>query len=189
MVKKLYIVTVILLMLCAIPLKAQFSLTPDGFVNPKTPGKNYVVYEFYDMSQQEIFDAAVSYLYSIYVNPDSVLSMSGNSSITINGLGKNAIQIDRRSFYDIKYTISIQIREGRMRINAPYIVSMDNPNNAPYNYNEFYLIGLGYFKNGVFNKKGKVINETALFSIETFFEDYISRLRNGIFSGSNEEDW
>ena len=76
-----------------------------------------------------------------------------------------------------------------MRINAPYIVSMDNPNNAPYNYNEFYLIGLGYFKNGVFNKKGKVINETALFSIEAFFENYISRLRHGILSGTNEEDW
>lgn len=178
-----------MLMLCTMPLEAQFLLTPDGFVNPKTPGKNYVVYEFPGKSQQEIFNATVSYLYSIYVNPDVVLSLSGNNLITINGLGKNAIQTDRKSFYDIKYTISIQIREERMRINAPYIVSMDNPNNAPYNYSEFYIVGLGYFKNGVFNKKGKVINETALFSIETFFEDYISRLRNGIFSGSNEEDW
>ena len=180
--------SLILFVACAIPSKAQFSLTPMGFVNPETPGKDYIVQEFPGKTQQEIYDAVVSYLYSIYVNPDVALSLAPNSSITINALASGAVPINSLYSCDMRYTISLQVRDGRLRINAPNIVSMAQP----YSGEEFYIVGFGplqcFVFNGIFNKKGKLKNETAFAAVQAFFNGYISKLINGTLSGS-DEDW
>lgn len=189
MLRKHHILSLILLVACALPSKAQFSLTPMGFINPETPGKNYVVYEFPDKSQQEIYDAVVSYLYSIYVNPDVVLSLAPNSAITINALASEAVPINSLYSYNMRYTISLQVKDRRLRINAPSIVSMTQP----YSGEEFYIVGFGplqcFVFNGIFNKNGKLKNEKAFAAVQAFFNGYISNLINGTLSGADEEDW
>lgn len=165
---------------------AQFSLTPNGFINPDSPDNNYVVYEFTGKSQQEIYDAAIAYLYSIYVNPDAVLSTAQNNSITINAFTNNAIQFAKKVYCDMTYSLSLQIKDGKLRINAPYVVSMRN---SALDL-DCYVRGRElFFKTCVFNLKGKLLNEMALNSLEAFFENYISNLLTGIKAQDNSDEW
>ncbi len=165
---------------------AQFSLTPKGFINLDSPDKNYVVYEFEGKNQHEIYDAAMAYLFSIYVNPDMVLSSSNNSSITINALSTSAIQFAKKVYCDIRYSISLQIKDGKLRINAPHVVSMRN---TALNMNCFIQGRELFYKTCVFNLKGKLLNEMALHSLESFFEKYISDLLDGIQTQNNSDEW
>lgn len=181
MLKKVLFTAIILL--ATVSAKAQFVLTPDGLINSKSPDNNYVTYEFKDKSQQELFDAAMSYLFSLYVNPDAVLSSSKPHSITINAISTNAAQIQKRLFADIAYTISIQIKDHKIRINTPYIVSITHGSS------KYFIKGYTMFGNCVYSNKGKLINELAKQSIELFFNNYIADLYKGITNNINGDNW
>ncbi len=181
MLKKVLFSAVILL--ATVSAKAQFVLTPEGLINSENPDNNYIIYEFNEKSQQELFDAAMSYLFSYYVNPDVVLSSSEPHSITINALSENTIQIQKKLFADITYTISIQIKDNKIRINTPYIVSII------HDHIEYTIKGYMMFGHCVYSNKGKLINELAKQSIESFFNKYNTDLYKGILNSTNEDEW
>ena len=173
---------------------AQFTLERTGLVNTDKPEQDYIVLEFEGKTQQELYQAVNVYLHSLYVNPQHVLSTMENQAITVNGISEDAIDISLKKkpiLYDIKYTISIAFKDDRIRINTPHIIEMSiwSLSNTKY---EFHVEGLGYpFYNGVYNKRGEVMNETAKKSIPDFFNRYVAKLVAAVNedSGSNINDW
>lgn len=86
--------------------------------------------------------------------------------------------------YKIQY-ISTN-KDGKLRINAPHVVSMRN---TALNMNCFIQGRELFYKTCVFNLKGKLLNEMALHSLESFFEKYISDLLDGIQTQNTSDEW
>ena len=190
--KRILLITT-LFVITVVTANAQFKLTPSGLVSLENPDKNYIVLEFKGKSQQELYNAVNVYMHSLYVSPQDVVSAVSNEAITINGISESEIKLRKaKSRYDIKYTISLAFKDGRIRVKAPYIVDMYKwlLSNKKYEYS---LNGLGYpFYTGVYRiKDDKLIDEIAKESIEVFFNSYIGRIKSYIEDDNKAvgDDW
>lgn len=176
----------------AISANAQFELTPNGLICADDPTKSYIVIDFEGKTAQELFERANVYFLSLYVSPKDVISTVDNAAITINGITKQAIAANKKrgKALDIKYTFSFAFKDGKMRVNIPYIIKMYHTLDSDV---EFYVEGLGYpFYNGVWRQKtGKLQGAYAKQSIEDFFNTYVENLRTAIEnpSDSTDNDW
>ena len=154
---------------------AQYKLTPNGLINDTK--KDFIVLDYENKTQTELYNAVYMLLNSMYVNPQKVLSTVDNNSISINGISTNAIYRKKDmswliSTFDINYTISLQFKDNKIRINNP---SINNMNVAGMPYETFYT-------SKIFNKKGetgKKYKDTKI-SIESFFNDYIKKIDESI---------
>ena len=164
----------------------QFSLTKDGLVNTKNPEVPYIVLEFEGKSQEELYNLVHIYLNKIYLSPKDVLSVLENKSISINGISKDVIQVKKRAFYDIRYTISIEFKDGRIRVNTPIILDI-------YKYVSLQKFTLELinraFTPGIFFKNGDVNYEMPKKSVEDYINSYIQNISEAISSNSKEDNW
>ena len=175
--KKKVLITM-LLTITVITVNAQYRLTSKGLVNDTDKG--YIVLEFNDKTQQELYNAVHLLINSTYVSPQNVLSIVDGQSITINGVSLNAIYRKNPIIktFDINYTITFLFKNGRIRIDNPNI----NRLNASGTSVAFYINGSYMFQDGVFNKKGKVLAEKTKKSIENFFNMYLSDIKKAVES-------
>jgi len=175
------------LFLCGLFANAQLVLTPQGFVSSSDTIKNYIVISFDSVGQKALFDRALLYLNTIYVSPKDVLSLVDSTSITINGLSKRAILRNNQHVFDLNYSINIQFKQGKVRVNAPAVKLTTT---AYSNFQTLYLVAnnsLDGRRMGIWNEKGKLVSERAKIELETFFNKYIDDMVKGINSNSN--DW
>ena len=191
--KKLLLITA-LFMITAVTANAQFKLTPNGLVSIENPDKNYIVLEFKGKTQKELYNAVNVYLHSLYVSPQDVVSTVNNEAITINGISESAIMtkdknIRGRIIYDIKYSISLAFKNGKIRINIPHIISMKRYISTITS--TYSIIGSRLTSQCVFNKKGKVLDEIGKESIENFFNSYLNKIKTHIENDTKTvgDDW
>lgn len=175
------------LFLCYLFVNAQLVLTPQGFVSTNDTSKNYIVVSFDSIGQKALFDMALLYLNTIYVSPKDVLSLVDSTSITINGLSKRAIPLSKLHVFDLNYSINIQFKQGKIRVNAPAVKLTTT---VYSNFQTLYIVAnnsLDGRRLGIWNEKGKLVSERAKLELETFFNNYIAEMVKGINSNSN--DW
>ncbi len=161
---------------------AQYELTPKGIINDTE--NDYIVLEFPNKTQQELYDAVHLLINSTYVSPQNVLSVVDGQSITINGIGKVYRPNPVTNTYDLNYTITFLFKDGRVRINNPYINRIST---TGYNNLDLPIIGTTMIR-GVFTKKGKVSTEKTKLSIEKFFNTYLDKVKKSIDTAENI-DW
>ncbi len=175
------------LFLCYLFVNAQLVLTPQGFVSTNDTSKNYIVVSFDSVGQKALFDRALLYLNTIYVSPKDVLSLVDSTSITINGLSKGAIPRNNQHVFDLNYSINIQFKQGKIRVNAPAVKLTTT---VYSNFQTLYIVAnnsLDGRRLGIWNEKGKLVSERAKIELETFFNKYIDDMVKGI--NSNSTDW
>ena len=144
----------IVLLLCALffsfywadAQKSYFYLQHDGsFITSE--GKNYVVVYFPDRTKNELYNQVLINVSSIYVNPNSVISKIENEMISINGYSSEfpgvTIKGILSGFYTAgaTYTLKIFFKDGKIRIDAPQIISVGEANvtfNHWLNYHKIY---------------------------------------------------
>lgn len=191
----------LLLVMASITANAQFKLTINGFVSEKDSSKDYLIYTFEGMSQENLYVKVLSFVHKKFKNPDVVLNEIKNEMITITGAQESCISVDKPkkilgskySFsggYDLEYSIPIQFKEGRIKIDAPSFECKGKSGGK-----NAYLVlsgsngGFGTeVRTGLFKKNGEPSRENAITMLEDYFNVFCEELVTFIKEDS-KEDW
>jgi hypothetical protein len=188
----------LIISLASLNLKAQDSipkmeLRHNGFVGIGIDStKTFVVLEFPKKSKNDLYKNCLTYLNGIYRNPDRVLSVVENESITINGLTESIKSELYWYKYPMYYNIKILFKENKLRFESTitdlteiwsenkerkvYVANTDSPNSVEVNC--IWMSNKN--ENGYF-----LFKEDLKKSIDNWINGYIKSLVNGI----KENDW
>ena len=168
----------------------KFVLTSEGFRNDSDQTKDYIVLQFPEKSQADLYKAVLIFANSSFVSAKDVVSKVDNESISINGFAKKAVRRTNSHVFDLNYTLTIQFKDGKIRIASP---SINKISTISTKYQEMYLKGAtdalsgDYFS--IYNKKGELKLEKAKEDLETYFNSLISKIEQAIKTENNKKDW
>ncbi len=85
--------------------------------------KMFVVNKVEKLTQQQLFDKALTWINSNYQNSDIAIQkeVEGNNKITFTGFKKNYINfsaIGNQIFFNVRYTIALAFKEGRYKFDV-----------------------------------------------------------------------
>ncbi|HFK5562076.1 TPA: DUF4468 domain-containing protein [Elizabethkingia anophelis] len=125
----------------------SFKLTSEGITNEKDTVKNYIVLDFADKSQAELFKAAKKYLQKQFNSPDNVISSVDNEQIVVNAVDSYAVKSLDYAYQDI-YTF----KDGKIKYEptVKYLQINGNYNLTKIPYRGFDGV---YSDNGDLNRK------------------------------------
>lgn len=161
----------------------EFELTPEGL---KSNGMDYLVLDYPEKSQEELYNKTLAYLHTLYKNPKEALSTLDNESITITGFAKNRIRRNGGNVFDLDYTWVIRFKDGKVRFDSPSVTmktwrDLDRITMV-INKEKAYLLG-GVF--GIY-KKGKLKSENAKADLEHYFNTILKDYSNSFLT---DNDW
>lgn len=172
---------------------SQFILTKDGMVDEKDQSKNYLVYNFEGKTANELYISVLTALTNYYVSAKDAISKVEGKIISINGIESGGIcygnfmgGCNRR--FDLIYTISIDFKDNKIRINSPLVAK--SKGDSFNNNNTYSLVGGGglFGTYSTFNKDGKLKDESSKNSIEKFFNTLVNAIIKDI-DNRNKDDW
>lgn len=184
--------------LISISANAQFKLTINGFVDANNEEKNYVVYDFDGETQESLYIKAIKFINTSYKSPKDVINEVKPEMITISGFQESCIGKVKKvlgqnmSFtggYDLQYNISMQFKDGKVRIDAPTFECTGKSGNKT---SRLVLHGsnggLGTeVVTGLFKKNGEPSRENAIKMLEDFFNDFCNKMESSIKDKSKDE--
>lgn len=180
-------VSFLALLLTSICSNAQFCLKEGGLYVCNSD-KNYIVEEFPELSQDEIYKRAKTSLVLMYNSAKDVLSYEVNEAISIKGISTKDVFIKNmgvKGFVRVDYKINILFKEGKMRIDVPSIELFTGNKQIP-----MYLIRGSAIDNCAFKKNGELRGEGLEESLTGFFNYMIKSLIENINSGNlMNDDW
>lgn len=99
-----------------------FSITYKGeYVS--SDGKNYIIYPFEGKTAKEIYTMICTNVAKVYNSPHTVMSTVDDASVAIHaysdGLFYQTSYLGIKFFYEGKYNLLIEIRDGRVKVHAP----------------------------------------------------------------------
>ena len=185
---------VLLLIMSCVPFLgySQFILTKDGMVDEKDPSKNYLIYNYEGKTANELYISVITALTNYYVSAKDAISKVEGKIISINGIESGGIcygnfmgGCNRR--FDLIYTISIDFKDNKIRINSPLVAKSKGDS---FNNNTYSLVGGGglFGTYSTFNKDGKLKDESSKNSIEKFFNTLVNAIIKDI-DNRNKDDW
>lgn len=130
----------------------SFQLNENGLY--KAPdGKDYQIILFPNKSSKQIYDELLQNITSVYVNAEKVLNTVENKQIKIRAYSDNVVtnkQLGMIIPWSGFYIIEIEIRDGRIKLHAPYI---DDEISALGGTASYQSIFKSNYKNGKLKKK------------------------------------
>ena len=186
---------VLLLLVGLVPFlgHSQFILTKEGMVDEKDQSKNYLVYNFEGKTANELYISVLTALTNYYISAKDAISKVEGKIISINGIESGGIcygnfmgGCNRR--FDLIYTISIDFKDNKIRINSPLVAK--SKGDSFNNNNTYSLVGGGglFGTYSTFNKDGKLKDESSKNSIEKFFNTLVNAIIKDI-DNQNKDDW
>ncbi len=181
MKKFLFIILAALFYTTTISAQSDFRLQPNGnFLAPDN--KSYMVFEYPELSQQQLYEQFLVSISSCYVSPKDVISSVTNESISVNGHDDYFVSVKvmgQRLYLDASYVIKLYFKDGRVRVDAPVILSL-----GPYHvdFGE-WLHSQKIYKDGVPNPK----KQQSIDDCNIFFKELINRFLK--FEHEATEDW
>lgn len=192
--KKIILIISLVTLFSGKALAQGFNLTQDGFTSASDQSKSFVILEA-NGTQQELYNKTKTYLMRLYKSPKDVLSEAYPETITINGISKDAVQKKTMGMivtsYDMNYTIVLMFKDGKIRIDAPSFSLFSYGNGKPIKMHLKGKSNGGFGSeviNTIYNDKGNLKAEYAKKQLESFFNEYIQNLKNGIVE-YDKEDW
>ena len=172
----------------------KFHLQSNGaFVSDE--GKDFVIVEFPNKNQQELYNLVKSNVMTLYNKPSEVMTELEFSKITIHALS-GIIYNTMKMFigfveYRARYTLDFHFKDGRIKIDAPSINTQLNVRSSGTPIAETFpgLIEDWFDKKG--NVKSKKTDEVSKIEIEFNSEiNYLlGLLKKEKEKGTSEEDW
>lgn len=173
------------LIICLFGFAQTMKLTPDGFVDASDSSKKYVVIEFPNASQSELYKDALVMLNKKYRSSKDVLSAVEPESITIDAISSHPVHRTSMHSFTNRYNITISFKDGKIKVDAPSIQLYT------YDYGkkqEMFLIGgftIDGSSFGIYNKKGELKIEKAENDLNQFVNNFIADIKNI----QSKEDW
>lgn len=165
----------------------KFILTNAGTLVNQKDSSDFVVVNFDGKSKNEIFEEALKAVTMAYNSPKDIISKVENEMISINGTNPSCTvyrSLGIPIYFGMDYVIKLQFKDGKMRINAPYISRWfaDNaPNITPFSG---WLKAQSVFKNGKPNPK----KQYTIDGIEGSFNNLLNSISASMFN-QNKESW
>ena len=182
-------ILVFLLALVSFSAAAQsFTLTPAGFTSETEQSKAYVVLQVEGQSQQELYQRTLAYLHTLYRSPKDVLSPLENESITVRGFAERAIPRNSFHVFDMDYSLTLQFRDGQVRINAPSF-ALTAFSDKPQELRLVSSNALDGSVLGIYSPKHQLKSPKAKEALEAFFQDYIAQLEAALVAPASQEAW
>ena len=155
-----------------------------GFVNSDDPTKNYVIIIADGKNTSQIKNLLIGTLSKMFNHPDKVISTLGDNTVVVNGYNDNLIDnseneiLEIINYFTFNYNYTIEIRDGRIKVNAPVITNFTN-----------------HYKQGSFEKE-TVYDDSSKYKFLTgngndgksnkFFNDFLDNIKKGI---NTDDDW
>ncbi|MBE7177027.1 MAG: DUF4468 domain-containing protein [Mucilaginibacter polytrichastri] len=160
-----------------------FTLTHEGFVS--NDKKNYVVMDVPETAKAVLFKNMLSALTSMYTDPKKALSVVEGESITITGFHPKALPNKlHKNVYDMEYTVNIQFKDNKIRIDAPtFDLGYTSYSGA---YIKQVLVTEGFTKQGIFSKNGSVSLKRTKEALDVYFNDLI---KEALEKSKKTDDW
>jgi len=163
----------------------KFILTSAGTLVNQKDSSDFVVIDYEGKSKKEIYEEALKAVTMAYNSPKDIISKVENEMISINGTNPSCTIY--RSFgipiyFGMDYVIKLQFKDGKMRINAPYISRWfaDNaPNIAPFSG---WLKAQSVFKKDRPNPK----KQYTIDGIENTFNSLLNSISVSMFNQKGE---
>lgn len=169
-----------------------FTLTPQGFVNADEQTKTYVVVEMQG-TQAELYAKAKTAVTSMWNSPKDAMSYNEPDIIVVNGYSNNAAHFKkwgRDNIFGMVYRLQIQFKDGRIRIDAPVIGSLDYAGGQGTMLIEAGDNSTSQHITRAFEKNGKVRFPEFNKNVEDYFNGLVAtlidKMKNGV---SNDKDW
>lgn len=128
--------------------KGQFVLSGSSMTTEDSKG--YIVYEFEGEKQNDLYKKAYTAITMIYNSSKDVVSSTENNIISVNGLSEGRIYFNSMGKRPLKvlYKINILFKDGKVRFDAPSIISCQYMNNNLYLTKGSKIEGCLYTKRG-----------------------------------------
>lgn len=121
MKKILSILAIMIAVVMQASAQAEFTTT-DGYYRAPD-GKDYIIYPFEGKSANEIYSLICSNVAKVYNSPQRVMSAVENTSVAIHAFADDILYqksyLGLKFFYEGTYNLLIEIRDGRVKVNAP----------------------------------------------------------------------
>lgn len=183
--KKSFLSLILLLLagVCLAQKTAIFKLTTSGSFTSED-GNNYIVIPFEGKDAHQIFQLLCANVNKLYKNPQKVLSVVDDASVSIRAFDSKITNIkDVIQTYDISgyYNLNYDIKDGKVKVSAPIIDENLTKTVNGAREKDFSRMIRSWSKDGVFKDKfAKQIEYT---------ETNINSIINYILgTGKNQED-
>ena len=163
--KKLFLI----LFIIPLTVNAQsrfFKLTPDGFQNRENPSLDYIVVDCPGKDKVELYKRALTFLNKQFVSAQNVLSPIENETVSINAKKENIANYWKRN-YIMNYTISVQFKDEKIRIDMPTINDISDQYNFRIGIKGNRISQTHIF---IWNLKGDLKLEQTVKDVENFFD-------------------
>ena len=114
-------------MLSMLMMAQTFTLTYKGFVDSEKPENNYLVVTFDGLTKEQIYIKAQKAIAKSFISGKNVMTNIPNEQISINGILPEATvrsPMGMKLPFDMKFTMDLEFKDGKMRINAPHILEL-----------------------------------------------------------------
>jgi len=114
-------------MLSMLMMAQTFTLTYKGFVDSEKPENNYLVVTFDGLTKEQIYIKAQKAVAKSFISGKNVMTNIPNEQISINGILPEATvrsPMGMKLPFDMKFTMDLEFKDGKMRINAPHILEL-----------------------------------------------------------------
>ena len=114
-------------MLSMLMMAQTFTLTYKGFVDSEKPENNYLVVTFDGLTKEQIYIKAQKAVAKSFISGKNVMTNIPNEQIRINGILPEATvrsPMGMKLPFDMKFTMDLEFKDGKMRINAPHILEL-----------------------------------------------------------------
>ncbi|RQO78095.1 hypothetical protein DBR40_09095 [Pedobacter sp. KBW01] len=150
--------------------KAQFELTPNGFVDKENKDKDYIVLEVAGKNKAELYKSTLLYLNTLYSNPKETISAVDGESISVNAIDDSTISTVLNG-----YSLVFEFKDGKIRIKPSYAL--------------YYYSSINGLRNEyeIFNDKGKLKRAKDKERLEGFYNGYVAIIKKN--AEKKAEDW
>lgn len=165
--------------------QSKLELTDSGLVFDENPSQQFTIIEK-DGTQEELYKYVKGRLTSLFASPKDVISEMEFEMLTINGItteigAKKALGYVTLS---TNYTIVLRFKDGRIRVDVPSINKMTSSNRLQLTVSQKEDYDYYYSRFYIFDKKGKLKNESGKRSVEQFFNTFLE-----VLFKSENNDW
>jgi len=100
----------------------KMDLRPSGFFGPDSISR-YVIINMPKVNKADLYKKTLTYVNSLYQDPQAVVTAVPGESITINAQTDNIKGKAENAYYPTKYNIIIEFKDGKIKF-QPTIISM-----------------------------------------------------------------
>lgn len=164
-----------------------FDMQPDGMFLTKD-GNGFAVVEYEGKTAHELYQMIASNISSAYNDPSKVMSGVEDTSIKVRAYCSSLVQKKVLLTFNGggHYQLEFKFKDGRIRVNAPYIERGIVYDTQPPQYANFYDIVTKWFKKGELKSGDKVKYEVLNIKVNSFIQSILNPSGN---SKDSNEDW